>query len=137
MRKESWSDRQKRGTGALSSMLSFASEVALSKSSSFPVPRVSPHPRILLTSSLKCFEVEVRSECCYSLSSGTGVSEQSLYINTHLIKLKRNSLTVFPLGNKPLHLLGFKVKTNDFLPVQKEVYFRNLGNSFLKHSMHI
>lgn len=64
------------------------------------------------------------------LSGGTRVSEQSLNINTYLIKLKRNSLTVFPLGNKPLHLLGFKVKINDLLPVLKEGVLPESGKFF-------
>lgn len=117
-----------RGTGPLSAMLSFAA--GFEQDPVFHCASHDPHLKILLTSFLKCFELEVWSECCYSLSGGPRVSEQSRNINSHLIKLKRNSPTVYPLGNKPLHLLGFNVKINDFLPVLKEVLLPESGKFF-------
>lgn len=76
VRKESWSDQQKRGTGfsAQRGQLCYWPLKWLWTSHlSLAVPHVSPHPKMLMTSSLKCFEIEVWSEYCYSLAGGTGV----------------------------------------------------------------
>lgn len=133
VRKEPWSGQQREGlefSARRDQLCCWPLRRLWASHLSFLVPHVSPHPKMLMTSSLKCFEIEAWAEYCYSLAGGSRLSEQSLNINIHLIKLKRNSLTLFPLGNKPLHWLGFKVKINYFLPVLKEVLLPESGKFF-------